>query len=46
MKRHGIPDRGYETFSDAAAAHAYVDQGAPIVVRPTAWRPARAWWWR
>lgn len=34
MKRHGIPTAGYETFSDAAAAHAYVErQGAPIVVK-------------
>jgi phosphoribosylamine--glycine ligase len=34
MKRHGIPTAEYETFSDPAAAHAYVDrQGAPIVVK-------------
>ena len=34
MKRHGIPTAAYETFSDAAAAHAYVDrQGAPIVIK-------------
>ncbi|MCJ0763355.1 phosphoribosylamine--glycine ligase [Variovorax terrae] len=34
MKRHGIPTAAYETFSDAQAAHAYVDaQGAPIVVK-------------
>jgi phosphoribosylamine--glycine ligase len=34
MKRHGIPTAGYETFADAAAAHAYVDaKGAPIVVK-------------
>jgi phosphoribosylamine--glycine ligase len=34
MKRHQIPTAAYETFSDAAAAHAYVDQrGAPIVVK-------------
>jgi len=34
MKRHGIPTADYETFSEAAAAHAYVDQkGAPIVVK-------------
>ncbi len=34
MKRHGIPTADYETFSDAAAAHAYIDQkGAPIVVK-------------
>ncbi|MGH8820985.1 MAG: phosphoribosylamine--glycine ligase, partial [Rhodoferax sp.] len=34
MKRHGIPTAEYETFSDAAAAHAYVNQkGAPIVVK-------------
>ncbi|MEI7782909.1 MAG: phosphoribosylamine--glycine ligase, partial [Betaproteobacteria bacterium] len=34
MKRHGIPTAEYETFSDPAAAHAYIDrQGAPIVVK-------------
>ncbi|MEY2619997.1 MAG: Phosphoribosylglycinamide synthetase [Pseudomonadota bacterium] len=34
MKRHGIPTAAYETFTDAALAHAYVDrQGAPIVVK-------------
>jgi phosphoribosylamine---glycine ligase len=34
MKRHGIPTAAYETFTDAAAAHAYVDaQGAPIVIK-------------
>jgi phosphoribosylamine--glycine ligase len=34
LMRHGIPTAAYETFSDAAKAHAYVDrQGAPIVVK-------------
>ena len=34
MKKHGIPTAEYETFSDAALAHAYVDQkGAPIVIK-------------
>ena len=34
MKRHGIPTAEYETFTDAVAAHAYLDQkGAPIVVK-------------
>ncbi|WP_164963242.1 phosphoribosylamine--glycine ligase [Rubrivivax sp. JA1026] len=34
MKRHGIPTARYESFTEAAAAHAYVDaQGAPIVVK-------------
>lgn len=34
MARHGIPTAAYATFSDAAAAHAYLDQqGAPIVVK-------------
>lgn len=34
MKRHAIPTAAYETFSDAALAHAYVDaQGAPIVIK-------------
>ncbi len=32
--RHNIPTAGFETFSDAAAAHAYIDQqGAPIVIK-------------
>ncbi len=34
MKRHGIPTAAYETFTDAVAAHVYVEQkGAPIVVK-------------
>jgi len=34
MKRYGIPTAAYDTFTDAAAAHAYVDaQGAPIVIK-------------
>ncbi len=34
MKRHGIPTAEYETFTDAVAAHAYVDEkGAPIVIK-------------
>jgi phosphoribosylamine--glycine ligase len=34
MKRHGIPTADYETFTDAVAAHAYLDQkGAPIVIK-------------
>ena len=34
MKRHSIPTAEYETFTDAVAAHAYVDEkGAPIVVK-------------
>ncbi|PMS36010.1 phosphoribosylamine--glycine ligase [Trinickia symbiotica] len=34
MKRHGIPTAEYETFSDAASAHAYLDaKGAPIVIK-------------
>ncbi len=34
MKRHGIPTAAYETFTDPAAAHAYIDKlGAPIVVK-------------
>ncbi|KAF1025242.1 MAG: Phosphoribosylamine--glycine ligase [Burkholderia plantarii] len=34
MKRHWIPTAEYETFTDAAAAHAYIDaKGAPIVVK-------------
>ena len=34
MKRHHIPTAAYETFTDAAAAHAYVEQqGVPIVIK-------------
>ncbi|KAG0093352.1 hypothetical protein BGZ92_006025, partial [Podila epicladia] len=34
MKRHNIPTAEYEVFSDAAAAHAYVEaRGAPIVIK-------------
>ena len=34
MQRHGIPTAEFETFTDTALAHAYVDRkGAPIVVK-------------
>lgn len=34
MQRHGIPTAEFDTFTDAAAAHAYVDKkGTPIVVK-------------
>ena len=34
MARHGIPTAAFGTFTDAAAAHAYIDeQGVPIVVK-------------
>ena len=34
MQRHGIPTARHQTFTDGAAAHAYVDQhGAPIVIK-------------
>ena len=34
MQRHSIPTASYQSFSDSAAAHAYVDQhGAPIVIK-------------
>jgi phosphoribosylamine--glycine ligase len=34
MARHGIPTAAYATFTEAAAAHAYVDKaGAPVVVK-------------
>ena len=34
MARHRIPTAGFQTFSDPAQAHAYVDaRGAPIVVK-------------
>ncbi len=34
MTRHNIPTAEYQTFTDAAAAHAYLDsRGAPIVVK-------------
>jgi phosphoribosylamine--glycine ligase len=34
MQRHNIPSAAYQTFTDAQAAHAYVDaRGAPIVIK-------------
>ena len=34
MARHGIPTAKFATFTDAAAAHAYLDaEGAPIVIK-------------
>ncbi|PHV12658.1 phosphoribosylamine--glycine ligase [Chitinimonas sp. BJB300] len=34
MARHGIPTAQYQTFSNAAQAHAYVEnRGAPIVIK-------------
>lgn len=34
MREHGIPTAPYQTFTDAAAAHAYLDKrGAPIVIK-------------
>jgi len=34
MQRHGIPTAAYSAFSEAAPAHAYIDQrGAPIVIK-------------
>jgi phosphoribosylamine---glycine ligase len=34
MQRHRIPTAEYRTFSDAAAAHAYIsERGAPIVIK-------------
>ncbi|ARU32084.1 phosphoribosylamine--glycine ligase [Sulfuriferula sp. AH1] len=34
MQQHGIPTAKYQTFSDIAAAHAYIDaNGAPIVIK-------------
>jgi phosphoribosylamine--glycine ligase len=34
MQRHGIPTAAYRSFTDPAAAHAYLDaRGAPIVVK-------------
>jgi phosphoribosylamine--glycine ligase len=34
MERHAIPTAKYQSFTDAAAAHAYVDaNGAPIVIK-------------
>ena len=34
MQRHSIPTARYQTFSDAAQAHAYIDaNGAPIVIK-------------
>ncbi len=34
MQRHGIPTAQYQTFSEPAPAHAYIDaMGAPIVIK-------------
>jgi phosphoribosylamine---glycine ligase len=34
MQRHNIPTASYQTFTEAASAHAYIDsQGAPIVIK-------------
>jgi len=34
MHRHGIPTAAYQTFTDAAQAHQYIEQqGAPIVIK-------------
>jgi phosphoribosylamine--glycine ligase len=34
MRRHGIPTADYDTFTDPAAAHAFMDRlGAPIVIK-------------
>ncbi|HEX7559511.1 MAG TPA: phosphoribosylamine--glycine ligase, partial [Usitatibacter sp.] len=34
MSRHGIPTARHETFTEAKAAHAYIDRhGAPIVIK-------------
>ncbi len=34
MRRHGIPTADYDTFTDPAAAHGFIDRlGAPIVVK-------------
>ena len=34
MKRHNIPTAAFDTFTEACAAHAYIDKmGAPIVVK-------------
>ncbi len=34
MARHSIPTAGYQTFADAAQAHAYINErGAPIVIK-------------
>ena len=34
MKRHGIPTAEYQTFTDASAAHAYIDsKPQPIVIK-------------
>ncbi len=34
MQRHGIPTAKYQSFTDAAQAHAYIDaNGAPIVIK-------------
>src|SRR5476651_499755 len=47
MKRHAIPTAEYETFTDIAAAHAYLDTKArPSSSRLTDSLPVRAWSWQ
>ena len=44
LLRHNIPTAGYATFSDAQAAHAYVErQGAPIVIKADCPRVKASW---
>lgn len=46
MKRHHIPTADYETFTDPAAARAYVEKkGARLSLRQTGWLRAKGWSW-
>jgi phosphoribosylamine--glycine ligase len=46
MARHGIPTAQYETFTDPSRpTPMWTAWARPSSSRPTAWRPARAWWW-
>jgi len=47
MQRHGIPTAKYQSFSSAARRTPTSTPTAPrSSSRPTAWLPARAWWWQ
>jgi phosphoribosylamine--glycine ligase len=48
MQRHGIPPRCYADLHRRRAAPTPMStsRARPSSSRPTAWPPARAWWWR
>ena len=47
MQRHGIPTAPYETFTTPPRRmRTSTRKARRSSSRPTAWLPARAWWWR